>query len=864
MSQTWQAPFRLLREQFLAAAGERHRVKVALAGFSDHAAHAVWYDRVVQRDLEWELTNTMNHEPGRPTRVSARGTVWGLEEGVRRFEALAREAGACLPFDFYPAERLFPWFNEPSNLDPDPVTIWSEFLFVTRHTHFQVGRDRPHGGCHVAILEGNPFLASASAIEQYILAPGAPNLDGYFRLMRTLCPWLSNLAGGFPMTPPGIVTPPDIRLDLAEVFRRAIELEAAIAAQEARGESAGGAGQGVEAGFLEYLDADPAVDAAAERLLCGVNPRLVSVSDWARQIDFLDATADAREALGTLGLAAADIRGDFASRGRELLAGGARHLWVGMTPDDREVTRKRIPPAVTTWGWPWDPASAPTTYDGPRATLADPRVIDPQWRTRGREYLGRFQSALSGMNFMVDSVTLPGGRRFDIYRDDVKPSRASLPSVCPRAEPRPPEELRPPGVLLADLEVRFRDLGLVGRDESIHWVGRQRVREGWCTCELAPAEFAGPRPPEWWGLRDLRTTIVAMTALIGRYAEAGRAGMVLRDGDLSTFDHLAERVYGLAQAAELPLPPAGAGGGGRVRGLTSLPVVERPGGVTLVEGEVDRWMATWRGVRIGVEARLAHFDPTPDADRSSDGLDTRDYPLDAPAGTPSPLREAFDAVAGALFDTAVFRRETPAGGLGFRDLAKGLTARVHTAERCYAEAELLLQAAADADGCAHRDGLAVIRRVHDAVGHVILGSVPDYMAAAHIRQVPAPDVRGLLRRMREQVSRAVAANPTEPPPPPVAPPPRIRCELTGRSVSLDGREIASGLPTDVFHFFRVIAEHYPNPVRFRVIQDRAPGLNGKNQTRLRRHLPRKLASLVTSTPTGYLLELPPQKLSTTV
>lgn len=857
MLQSWQAPFRLLREQFLAAAGERYRVKLALGAFSDHSAYAAWYDRVIQRDLEWELTDTANHEPGRPTRASAKGLVWGLEEGVRRFEALAREAGACLPFDFHPADRLFPWFNELSNLDPGPVTLWSEFLFVTRHAHFQLGRDGPHPGCHVAILEGNPFLASASAVEQHLLAPGAPDIDGYFRRMRAVCPWLPNLAGGLPMTPPGIVTPPDIRPNLAEVSRRAGELEATIAARDARSESAGGAGAGVDAGFLAALDADRAVEVAAERLLCGVNPRLAKAADWARQLELMDATADARGALLTLGLAAADVRGDFAQRGRELLAGGARHLWVGMTPEDREVTRKLVPAAVPAWDWPWEPAAGPTAYDGPRATLSDPRVIDHQWRTRRREYLGDIQADLRGTNFLVDAVFLPGGGWFDVRRDDVKPSRASLPSVCPRAIPKPPEELRPPGVLLADLEFRFRDLGLVGRDESIHWVGRQQHREEWCSCELAPAELAGPRPPEWRTLCDLRTTIVAMTALVGRYAEGARPDAVLRGGDLNIFDHLAERAYGLAQAVELPLPPPTPGGGGRVRGPTSLPVVERPGAVTLAAGEVGRWLATWRGVRIGVEARLGHFDPPPDADGSSDGLDTRDDPLDAPAGTPSPLREAFEAVALALFDAAVFRRESPAGGLAFREAARGLTARVHAAERRYAEAELPLQAAAGAHGCAHRAGLATIRRVHDAVGHVMLGGVPDYLAAAHVRQIPAPDVRGLLRRMREQVSRAVAAAPAEPPSPPVVPLPRIRCEESDRSVHLDGERVASGVDVGPFRFFRAVAAAYPDPIEFKKIQQRVPGLTGKHPTRdLKNRLPPALLRLLKSGKDGYYLKLP--------
>lgn len=852
MSRDWQAPFRLLHNQFLAAANESHNLKLALGTFPDHAAYSAWYDGTVQRDLEWELASVMNQRPGRPTRASARGTVWGLEEGVRRFDTLAREAGSCLPFDFHPAVRLFPCFNDFANLAPDPVTLWSEFLFVARHNQFRLSHDWPRRGCRVATLESNPFMTSASAIDQYILAPGAPDLDGYFRLMRTVCPWLPNLVGGVPMMPPGIVTPPHICPDLPEVFRRAIELEAALVAR-----SGGAAVPGWVNRFLADADADRAVRVAAERLLCGVNPRMAKVSDWSRHIDYMEATADARQALRTLGLAVADIRGEFDTRGRNLLAAGARHLWVGMTAEDRVAAQELLPVGAEAWGWSEKAGDGPTTYDGPRATLEDPRVIDHQWETRGRDYLGELQASLVMTNFSVDSITLPGGRRFDVYRDDVKPSRMSLPAVCPNADPKPPEELRPPGVMLAELDFRFRDLGLVGPDESIHWVGRLRRRDHWCTCDLTPASLAAPRPHAWHQLRDLRAAIVAMTGVVDRYTVGPRRGAVLSEADRSMFDHLAGRVTGLVRALALTLPPTAPPPRVRTHGPTSLPIVERPSGLAVAVEEIDRWVATWQEVRIGIDARLEQHDRTLRAD-GTPAPNAVDLPLEAPVGTPASLKAAYEAVAAVLVDAATLRQEPPSDESKFIAAARGLGTRIDAAQAQYAAAELALQLAADAAGCAHRDALAAVLQVNDPIRRVAVVNVPGVMAVAHVRQVPAPDLRGLLRRMREQVSRAATTAGRERANAPSAPA-RVRCDANDRSVYLDGKRLVGELPPHLFHFFRVIAEHHPDPIPFSKIQDRAPGLRGKHQTRIKEQLPPELSRLIASGTRGYTLKVPPPK-----
>jgi hypothetical protein len=71
--------------------------------------------------------------------------------------------------------------------------------------------------------------------------------------------------------------------------------------------------------------------------------------------------------------------------------------------------------------------------------------------------------------------------------------------------------------LLTDIEFRFRDLGLIGPDDSIHWVGRQDRRQTWCLCELHPAALVRPRPAEWKTLSQLSQAIGAMTALVRTY-----------------------------------------------------------------------------------------------------------------------------------------------------------------------------------------------------------------------------------------------------------------------------------------------------------------------------------------------------------
>lgn len=89
---------------------------------------------------------------------------------------------------------------------------------------------------------------------------------------------------------------------------------------------------------------------------------------------------------------------------------------------------------------------------------------------------------------------------------------------------------------------------------------------------------------------------------------------------------------------------------------------------------------------------------------------------------------------------------------------------------------------------------------------------------------------------------------------------RVRCDPADRSVWLDGRAVATGLPRTVFEFVRLIHHADPEPLSYARMKVLAPCLKGKNQTRdLMDKLPERLAALITSGKTGYQLELPPPK-----
>lgn len=364
--------------------------------------------------------------------------------------------------------------------------------------------------------------------------------------------------------------------------------------------------------------------------------------------------------------------------------------------------------------------------------------------------------AFQNANHLLDFISLANGRRFPIHRADCTPSMRPLPSICPKADPKPPVGLRPDGEMLAVIEARYRSLCLIGDDQSLRWIGRQEKPETTCTCNLT-ARPDVPRSAEWQNLRQLRQAVVALVQLlyswsVGRHQarQLRQAGAMMSEQtapDFQPVDRLEQHIAEAAAAAGVALPD----------GVSVIPEwVRDPDGLPQSE-EWARWESEWRAVRVGVEARLAALDPRPLPCQAPTvpQVDTREVPLTAPGGTPSPLQEAFDAVAEALFEAAQMRRCPPTGRPLFEEEARRLSAAFNAGRERYAAAELLLQAATEDSGtCAHQEALNAVCRVNDACGHVMLGVVPFHRATAHILAVPAFDLAALLGSMRRQTSRA--------------------------------------------------------------------------------------------------------------
>jgi hypothetical protein len=162
-------------------------------------------------------------------------------------------------------------------------------------------------------------------------------------------------------------------------------------------------------------------------------------------------------------------------------------------------------------------------------------------------------------------------------------------------------------------------------------------------------------------------------------------------------------------------------------------------------------------------ARALGVQPRPKATPSTSpepfGWDTREVPMEAPAGTPSPLREAHYDVAHVLFLAGDLRHDPPRIRAAFEEHFRHLTAAMQKAEKSYNAAEVLLQVAADDNGnCAHREALNAACRIMDHCGHVMLRRlqgefVSSEDAIAHVQSAPGFDPRELLKAMRRQTSR---------------------------------------------------------------------------------------------------------------
>jgi hypothetical protein len=86
---------------------------------------------------------------------------------------------------------------------------------------------------------------------------------------------------------------------------------------------------------------------------------------------------------------------------------------------------------------------------------------------------------------------------------------------------------------------------------------------------------------------------------------------------------------------------------------------------------------------------------------------------------------------------------------------------------------------------------------------------------------------------------------------------RVRCDPSDRSVWVDGKRLASGLAPEVYAYFTVLADQYPEPITFPEMQRRSTELEGVNQSRLKDKIPCQLVGIVwRSSNKGHVLRLP--------
>jgi hypothetical protein len=193
MSDSWQIPFRTLRDQFLDASRAEWKLELNLTSFPNWDAHQRWFRERVKGSLSFAAEHKCDQK--------STGMVWGDAPGVDRYAALATAAGQCLPVEFAPPARLFPFWNELSNRNPPPDAVWAEFLYVAQFSHFVVEENWPVPESRIARLQGDPFLVSALAIDYFILTPSAKSVSEFHSQMRSVCPWITFEDGGAASVP---------------------------------------------------------------------------------------------------------------------------------------------------------------------------------------------------------------------------------------------------------------------------------------------------------------------------------------------------------------------------------------------------------------------------------------------------------------------------------------------------------------------------------------------------------------------------------------------------------------------------------------------------------------------------------------
>jgi hypothetical protein len=316
---------------------------------------------------------------------------WGPTPSVERFRQLAHMAGNLLPVGMFPQEPINA-FTTPPVMPRSATACWIGFVFgqLRRHPGMLFcqsdGKDGLWGQLPCSFLNMTLFDASALAIDLGKLTTDPTPISAD----TASVPGSSN-ADSTPPEPPNASSVNELfAFNLSRIFRCAVELGAAV------NDHTGGA-------------SSREAKIAGERLLRVLNPRdalfpsnfewaefraLREIGEtwtrgdeprpgWEQELDLADTSPAARQALLTIGLALADLRGDMQwhDRGRGLLSAGTWNLWHGMGPADRDAVRHLLQETHRLWGWPADPRGEPAAFTGPTATLSDGRILTPGWRT---------------------------------------------------------------------------------------------------------------------------------------------------------------------------------------------------------------------------------------------------------------------------------------------------------------------------------------------------------------------------------------------------------------------------------------------------------------------------------------------------
>jgi hypothetical protein len=131
--------------------------------------------------------------------------------------------------------------------------------------------------------------------------------------------------------------------------------------------------------------------------------------------------------------------------------------------------------------------------------------------------------------YLVDGVRVPFGEKFPICNTDYRVLTGTTATACPRAKPSLDVNL------VETLADSLRRRGLVPRDSTIHWVGRQETAEAICCCDpdaLQSAAEGRPAP------RKSRLQVRGSTVILdGRAVPLNLAG-ASRDAVLCLLTHL--------------------------------------------------------------------------------------------------------------------------------------------------------------------------------------------------------------------------------------------------------------------------------------------------------------------------------------